>query len=751
VGRKKKSFLSGGDGNFDSVEDPAAIMGSQVTYGTPFDSDRDNVPVWNQKVTDEKGRQRFHGAFTGGFSAGYFNTVGSKEGWTPTSYTSSRSQRAERVIRTVDDFRDDEDREDEVRNGLVKIHRPAVTDDATLSTEDIALCQSSRGGELLLSQLMRSKNAASNYENWDNATAQKYGLASRLLPASGTGGLGYQAPSNKLQQQYQSQLAKYALSTHSQFGGGDDGDGDEDGDEDGTGGLFTTVRPSTLRGSGAKQLPLPRNLPVQDVDSSSSDEENTNTNASSMHPPSSSTATATATSSFHSARNANASRHTHLATAGKWKHSAGVGGGAAAAAIPQWDTQGRQIPPAFAATSFRDASLPLLQTLQAQFQALQVIVPTEQRDKNHNHNQNQNLNQRAANEVTTLQQVLPEKDMEEMEKDNQKEKENQTEMERESDGEEEDMMETDVQQLEALVRAQTKMNFLPFSEEVGKYRRYLRFVLQFIRNRHWAAIPIDPAEAKEFEMCYRMFSSMSTQMQDRFTSAKSEQTATATQTATQTAGDRKKASQREEAPIVVEEHVWQVPRLLAKRFGVRLPAATAATGETSMVQGGVDSAQTLKPLTTLPDIPPSERYDPFEAIEEQEAAALQRMEARIAASSSSSSSSAAVATAAAAEMAHPGMDVFASIFGNDSESECESEEVNVPAIGDVPISHSISPVEVPLPPTSSLPMASSSSGWVEEPAEVVGDLEEVSVESARLLASQRKQSQKRSRHNRRFI
>jgi len=31
-------------------------------------------------VRDEEGRQRFHGAFTGGFSAGYFNSVGSKEG-----------------------------------------------------------------------------------------------------------------------------------------------------------------------------------------------------------------------------------------------------------------------------------------------------------------------------------------------------------------------------------------------------------------------------------------------------------------------------------------------------------------------------------------------------------------------------------------------------------------------------------------------------------------------------------------------
>jgi G patch domain-containing protein 1 len=38
------------------------------------------LPVHKQEVTDEQGRKRFHGAFTGGFSAGYFNTVGSKVG-----------------------------------------------------------------------------------------------------------------------------------------------------------------------------------------------------------------------------------------------------------------------------------------------------------------------------------------------------------------------------------------------------------------------------------------------------------------------------------------------------------------------------------------------------------------------------------------------------------------------------------------------------------------------------------------------
>ena len=44
---------------------------------------------------------RFHGAFTGGFSAGHFNTVGTREGWTPS--TEQRRQQ------TMEDFMDDQD------------------------------------------------------------------------------------------------------------------------------------------------------------------------------------------------------------------------------------------------------------------------------------------------------------------------------------------------------------------------------------------------------------------------------------------------------------------------------------------------------------------------------------------------------------------------------------------------------------------------------------------------------------------
>ena len=93
---------------------------SFVTYGTALPSlastkrdQGDYVPLWQQEVRDEKGRQRLHGAFTGGFSAGYFNTVGSKEGWTPSAFVSSKGAKASAKQQgksaKPEDFMDDED------------------------------------------------------------------------------------------------------------------------------------------------------------------------------------------------------------------------------------------------------------------------------------------------------------------------------------------------------------------------------------------------------------------------------------------------------------------------------------------------------------------------------------------------------------------------------------------------------------------------------------------------------------------
>lgn len=66
----------------DSDEDSYVQVGSALEpLETPEDVQRARErKAKEQYVTDWKGRRRFHGAFTGGFSAGYFNTVGTKEG-----------------------------------------------------------------------------------------------------------------------------------------------------------------------------------------------------------------------------------------------------------------------------------------------------------------------------------------------------------------------------------------------------------------------------------------------------------------------------------------------------------------------------------------------------------------------------------------------------------------------------------------------------------------------------------------------
>ncbi|XP_059643892.1 G patch domain-containing protein TGH [Cornus florida] len=100
-----------------------------VFFGKPIEREEDNssrkkkalaeatgqlrtLPSWKQEVRDEEGRRRFHGAFTGGYSAGYYNTVGTKEGWTPQSFTSSRKNRAEVKQQNIINFLDDDEKEE---------------------------------------------------------------------------------------------------------------------------------------------------------------------------------------------------------------------------------------------------------------------------------------------------------------------------------------------------------------------------------------------------------------------------------------------------------------------------------------------------------------------------------------------------------------------------------------------------------------------------------------------------------------
>ncbi|EPS25752.1 hypothetical protein PDE_00688 [Penicillium oxalicum 114-2] len=111
---------------FEADQAPHAPQAPYAFYGTPLPpleaggrDDGSYMPVWKQEVTDERGRKRLHGAFTGGFSAGYFNTVGSKEGWTPATFVSSRQNRARdaktkpTVSQRPEDFMDEEDLRDQ--------------------------------------------------------------------------------------------------------------------------------------------------------------------------------------------------------------------------------------------------------------------------------------------------------------------------------------------------------------------------------------------------------------------------------------------------------------------------------------------------------------------------------------------------------------------------------------------------------------------------------------------------------------
>uniref|UniRef100_A0A1B6DZX4 G-patch domain-containing protein n=1 Tax=Clastoptera arizonana TaxID=38151 RepID=A0A1B6DZX4_9HEMI len=87
-----------------------------VKYGTPLDPIEEDsvvrkrpISLEDQVVKDKYGRRRFHGAFTGGYSAGFFNSVGSLEGWTPSQFKSSRTAKADSYVQNAQDFMDEED------------------------------------------------------------------------------------------------------------------------------------------------------------------------------------------------------------------------------------------------------------------------------------------------------------------------------------------------------------------------------------------------------------------------------------------------------------------------------------------------------------------------------------------------------------------------------------------------------------------------------------------------------------------
>ena len=124
-----------------------------VLYGDGLSEKKKYTPIWKQEARSTEGRKRFHGAFTGGFSAGYYNTVGSKRGyiftlmlskivgWEPVSFVSSRNARSAPLAMKMsrEGYMDDEDLNDFMSSELVYC-KSSVSDQDKLSTVLDALC-----------------------------------------------------------------------------------------------------------------------------------------------------------------------------------------------------------------------------------------------------------------------------------------------------------------------------------------------------------------------------------------------------------------------------------------------------------------------------------------------------------------------------------------------------------------------------------------------------------------------------------
>ena len=87
-----------------------------ISYGKPLKelTEGENIrkrpiSVEEQIATDENGKRRFHGAFTGGFSAGFLNTVDTPQGWNPAQFKSSKDVRTDRRVQKPEDFMDADD------------------------------------------------------------------------------------------------------------------------------------------------------------------------------------------------------------------------------------------------------------------------------------------------------------------------------------------------------------------------------------------------------------------------------------------------------------------------------------------------------------------------------------------------------------------------------------------------------------------------------------------------------------------
>ncbi len=95
-----------------------------VTYGTPLET----IRTEDGSSAPATGKVKLRGAFKGGFSAGYFNTVGSREGWTPTTFVSKRNNRNEISVKnTVEQYMDEEDIAEMEESKVLRVAGAGVT------------------------------------------------------------------------------------------------------------------------------------------------------------------------------------------------------------------------------------------------------------------------------------------------------------------------------------------------------------------------------------------------------------------------------------------------------------------------------------------------------------------------------------------------------------------------------------------------------------------------------------------------
>ncbi|EXJ82061.1 hypothetical protein A1O1_08130 [Capronia coronata CBS 617.96] len=240
-----------------------------VAYGTPLppidEQTRDDgsfVPIWKQEVTDERGRKRLHGAFTGGFSAGYFNTVGSKEGWTPSTFVSSRQNRfkdGKKPTQKPEDFMDEEDlREAEEARSLNVSEDFAgfgTEHDSVRKTATIDLFRpldETIGSKLLKRMGWREGQGigprvrrAANLGNDDGEPAEEY-----LFAPEDARVISYEKKTDYKGLGYESVLSNARKATAKPASGGEEIEAGRGGSsEDDAGGLRTASRKSAQRGA----------------------------------------------------------------------------------------------------------------------------------------------------------------------------------------------------------------------------------------------------------------------------------------------------------------------------------------------------------------------------------------------------------------------------------------------------------------------------------------------------------------------